>query len=270
MSTSTGPAEPDYQINAQYYDLIFPAPVREQLTTALRTALPGVRRIAEIGAGTGLFTQVLADLVGEGGEVFAIEPSSVMRAALATRLAGLADFDDGWAAQRVTIVPADALTAQIPESVDAVVLLNVVMHFSPEQRIPLWRTWASALRPGGLIIVESQYPQQPVDVPETVVPGRTLGRYTYDTVIRAEALDDHRVRWVMTYRTRMGDELVRTDVACFDCHVIPDRQLHQELRANACEPMPDSPDGVLVWRCGGSAPPTSTDRLVYSNDYQFQ
>lgn len=239
-----GVVEPGYQINAQYYDLIFPTAVRDQLAAALRAMLPGCRWIVEIGSGTGLFTPVLAELVGDGGEVFAIERSSVMRAALATRLSGLTE-----AAERVTIFPEDALRAEVPAPVDAVVLFNIVMHFAPAQRAQLWRRWTSALRPGGLIMMESQYPQEAVDVPEVVLPGRTVGRYTYDTVTRADVLDGGRVRWTMTYRTSCGGELVRAESVHFDCHVIPDHRLHDELRAEGCEPVPDRPDGVLVWRC---------------------
>lgn len=66
--------------NAAYYDLIFPEPVRDSLTEALQLLLPGARAVAEIGPGTGQFTEVLARPLGADADIFAIEPARIMRA----------------------------------------------------------------------------------------------------------------------------------------------------------------------------------------------
>ena len=232
-----------YAINGQYYDLIFPEPVRDQLTAALRALLAAPRRIAEIGAGTGGFTEVMQQLLAPDGELFAVEPNPVMRTGLATRIAGLPG-----ACERVTILPEDALTAQVPATVDAVVLFNVVMHFSLAERRQLWQRWAAALNPGGLVIVESQYPQTRVAVPPTVVPGRRVGRHRYETLTRADVLDDERITWTMTYRTRADEQVLREDTAVFDCYVISDQQLDAELTAAGCHPIANPPAGVLAWQ----------------------
>lgn len=238
-----------YAVNGQYYDLIFPAAVRERLTAALRDLLPGTRRIAEIGSGTGVFTEAMLELLPPDGELFAIEPSPVMRAALATRLAALPG-----APERVTILVEDALSAKAPERVDAVVLLNVVMHFSPPERERLWERWVAMLNPSGLVIMESQYPQTPVAVPPAVVPGRRLGRRHYDTVTRADVLDGERITWTMSYRTMAGDQVIHEDTAAFDCYVISDRQLDAELTTAGLRLVVERPGGVLAWR---SEPHTS-------------
>ncbi|GAA2605452.1 class I SAM-dependent methyltransferase [Actinomadura fulvescens] len=230
-----------YAVNAPYYDLIFPAPVRATLEGALRTLLPDARTVAEIGPGTGLFTETLARLLGPEAEIFAIEPARIMRAALMTRLARLPEAN-------VTVVPDDALDAELDVELDAVVLFNLIMHFGPDDRTRLWRKWAGALRPGGTLIMETQFPQTATPVPETVVPGGGLGRHRYDTVSRADVIDKDRIRWVMTYRTWAGDKPVRAETADFDCYVISDEILAQELTAAGLVPHPASPEGIQAWQ----------------------
>ncbi|MEV5831074.1 methyltransferase domain-containing protein [Spirillospora sp. NPDC052242] len=227
-----------YAVNAPYYDLIFPEEPRDALAATLRTLLADVRAVAEIGPGTGWFTEVLAGLADE---VFAVEPARIMRAALTARLARDPDL-----ARRVTVLPEDALTVRFPVPVDAVVMFNLVMHFSPEQRPALWRRWAEALAPGGLLLIEPQYPQKAEPVPAVTVPGRALGRRRYDVVTRADVAGDDLVRWVNTYRTWDGDALVAEETAEFDCHVISDERLASELTAAGFAPHPA--DGVHAWR----------------------
>src|ERR1700754_2934073 len=110
-----------YAVNAPYYDLIFPEPVRDSLTDALRRLLAGARAVAEIGSGTGQFTEALAGLLGSNAEIFAIEPARIMRASLVTRLSRLPE-----AAGTVTVLPEDALRAQVDVPLDAVVMFNLI------------------------------------------------------------------------------------------------------------------------------------------------
>lgn len=229
-----------YAVNAQYYDLIFPAAQRDAMSAALTTLLAGARRVVEIGAGTGQFTEVLVANLPEGGEVFAVEPAPVMRAALTTRLAALGD-------PPVTVLPHDALTAPVEGPVDAVVLLHVLTHFSPADRAALWDRWAPRLAPGGVVVVDVQMPQAPVAVPPTAVPGRTLGRRRYDTVSEA-VVDGDGLVWTMTYRVHEGDRLVSEESVSFPSFVVSDDALHAELRAAGLDPVADPPAGVLAWR----------------------
>ncbi|WP_170223762.1 class I SAM-dependent methyltransferase [Nonomuraea turkmeniaca] len=204
--------------------------------------MTGARTVAEIGPGTGLFTEVLLELLAPDGEIFAIEPTRIMRAALVTRVSRIPE-----AADKVTVVPEDALEAEVDTPLDGVVLFNMIMHFSPDQRARLWSKWARALRPGGLLIVESQYPQTATAVPPSVVPGGTLGRYRYDTLSRADVAGEDLIHWVMTYRTWRGDELIREETAEFDCHVISDETLATELLAVGLERHPAAPEGIQAW-----------------------
>ncbi|MGW0609037.1 hypothetical protein [Streptomyces sp. NPDC002788] len=163
-------------------------------------------------------------MLGPGGEIFAIEPTRIMRAALVTRLSRIAA-----AADTVTVLPEGALEAEVDLPLDAVVLFNMVMHFSPEQRVRLWRKWSGALRPGGLLIMESQHPQAATAVPPSVILGSTLGRHRYDTLARAEVQSEDLIRWMMTYRTWRGDELIREETARFDCHVVSQEVTGQQV-----------------------------------------
>ncbi|MEW2354052.1 class I SAM-dependent methyltransferase [Spirillospora sp. NPDC029432] len=233
-----------YGINAPYYDLIIPHEHWTAVAGTLTGILEGAGAIAEIGAGTGFYTRAMLEALGPDAEIFAIEPARIMRTGLVTRLAGLSAD----AATRVTVLPEDALSAEPGVPLDAVVLLNCVMHFGPEERSRLWRRWAERLRPGGLLVVEAQYPQRAEEVPASVVPGATLGRYRYETHSRAEVVDDGMIRWINTYRTLAGDRLVREETAEFDCHVISDETLAAELAAAGLEPAAAGAPGLHVWR----------------------
>ncbi len=235
-----------YAVNAQYYDLIFPREVRGLEIAALERLLPGARTVVEIGAGTGAITAAIVDLLPDGGEVFAIEPTAVMRVALATRLAAMTAAED-----RATILTDDAFTAKVDGPVDAVVMFHVLTHFAPADRRRLWTRWAGRLAPSGVIVTESQYPQRAAEVAETVVPGRRLGRRRYDTVTRADVIDGERIRWTMTYRVHEGDRLLWTDVADFESYVVSDAELDTELAVVGCSRIPELPDGILAWRAPG-------------------
>ncbi|GAA2400697.1 hypothetical protein GCM10010191_04860 [Actinomadura vinacea] len=232
-----------YGVNAPYYDLILPQAHWDDLAAALAELLPDARSVAEIGAGTGYFTEAMLGFLAPEAEIVAIEPARVMRAALVTRLARLPEAE-----RRVTVLAEDAVGAELGAPVDAVVLLNLIMHFAPDERPRLWRTWAAALSPGGLLVVEAQYPQKAEPVPASVIPGRTLGRRRYETVSRADVIGDDMIRWVNAYRTWEGDRLVSEEVAEFDCHVISDERLAEELSAAGLTPVQGAPEGLRVWR----------------------
>jgi SAM-dependent methyltransferase len=232
-----------YAVNAPYYDLILPTEQWSRVAESLGALLKDARTVAEVGAGTGYYTEAMLGLLPPNAEIFAIEPARVMRAALVTRLARLPGAE-----ARVTVLPEDAATADPGIGLDAVVLLNLVMHFAPNERERLWRKWASALNPGGLLIVEAQFPQKAEPVPPSTVPGRRLGRHRYETVSRADVVGYGMIRWVNTYRTWDGDRLVRAETAEFDCHVISDERLVAELSAAGLAPVHDAPEGLRLWR----------------------
>lgn len=111
---------------------------------ALVNPRPGMD-IADVGAGTGLFTRLLAAEVGPGGTVYAVDISgefveNVLRTA---REQGLENV--------VGIVNSQTGTGLDPGSVDLVFLSDTYHHF--ERPAAMLRSIHQALRPGGQLVV---------------------------------------------------------------------------------------------------------------------
>jgi ubiquinone/menaquinone biosynthesis C-methylase UbiE len=118
---------------------------RREIVSALE--LKGGMAVADIGAGTGLFTRLIADQVGPGGKVYAVDISKDFLAHIAkeTRRAGQA--------QVVTIQGSQDSTNLPPRSVDLAFLCDVYHHLESPQKV--LASIHEALRPGGaLVIVE--------------------------------------------------------------------------------------------------------------------
>ncbi|MBE7162074.1 MAG: class I SAM-dependent methyltransferase [Williamsia herbipolensis] len=234
-----------YAVNAQYYAAIFPPDHRDAVVRGLRAVLPGTGSIVEIGCGTGLFTVELLEHLGPGAELFALEPSPVMRAAATTRLV------DHPRAERVTVIPGDALSAPLPDDlaeVGAVVLLHVLTHLAPAERISVWRRHVPMLRAGGVLVVDPQWPQEPQDVPVDRWQGRRLGRYRYDTEAAARTSGPGVVDWTMTYRTVDDrDRLVDEQTVTFPSHVVSRTTLDAELAGHGLVAV-EGIDEVWAWR----------------------
>ena len=120
----------------------------------LRPAIEAGGRWADIGAGDGAFTLALADLLGPGGRIVAVDRD---RAALDRAAAAVAArFPD----TTLTTVVADftrplALAAEGPDDLsldvglDGLIAANS-LHFVPRERqVDVVRALASLLRPGG-------------------------------------------------------------------------------------------------------------------------
>jgi 16S rRNA A1518/A1519 N6-dimethyltransferase RsmA/KsgA/DIM1 with predicted DNA glycosylase/AP lyase activity len=114
-----------------------------EIRKKLPPLLAGIRRsILEIGAGTGLITTSLAGWTP--AEIFALEPSAGMRAVLLSRLASRPEL-----LERVTVLPCDALSVELDEPAEAVVMINVMYALEPGYRKRLWPVLAAQLEPGG-------------------------------------------------------------------------------------------------------------------------
>jgi SAM-dependent methyltransferase len=119
-------------------------------------------RVADVGAGDGDWTEVLARRVGETGHVYATEVDEDLVAELRERME-----EEGL--ENVTVVLGDQESTGLPEDCcDAVLLRMVYHHFTDaaKMRAGLKR----ALRPGGLIAIVDIVPQERwrdlEDVPE--------------------------------------------------------------------------------------------------------
>src|SRR5262245_61990756 len=115
---------------ADRYDQARPSYPPAALTWALGTE---VRRVVDLGAGTGILTRVLVDL---GHEVVPVEPDAGMRRRLADVTPGTQAVDG--TAERIPLPDA---------SVDAVVAGQAYHWFDTERAHP---EIARVLRPGGV------------------------------------------------------------------------------------------------------------------------
>jgi predicted methyltransferase len=101
--------------------------------------------VADVGAGTGLFTLALAERVGPKGQVYAVDVQAyfldhIGQKALEAKL------------DNVTLVRADQASAKLPEgSVDLVLLCDSYHHV--EQPAAYLASLKAALRPGGRLVI---------------------------------------------------------------------------------------------------------------------
>jgi SAM-dependent methyltransferase len=113
----------------------------------LRAAVEPGGTWADIGAGEGAFTLALADLLGPGGRIVAVDRDA--RALRANEAAVRARFlDVEYAA--VTADLAGPLT--LPE-LDGLVAANSLHYVGRDRQVPVVRALAAHLRPGGRFVV---------------------------------------------------------------------------------------------------------------------
>jgi ubiquinone/menaquinone biosynthesis C-methylase UbiE len=130
----------------------------------LAAAKPGMS-VADIGAGTGLFTMMLSDAVGPAGRVYAEEVIGKFSRYIAERAALEKRYNV------VSVVGTDRGVGLSPESIDLAFLCDVYHHFDhPEEMLSSIRR---SLRAGGeLLLVDfRREPGRPVWVFEHVRAG---------------------------------------------------------------------------------------------------
>ena len=143
---------------------------------------PGTR-VADIGCGEGYFTLRLARAVGPQGLVFAVDIN-------ARALAALKKQADQQLLTNVTVVVSESTDTRLPvESVD-VLLISDVLHEVPEvQRLPLVQSAVRALRPGGFLYLIDYRKSRDVkfDPYEKLIPRDELVRICTDAGLRLDA-----------------------------------------------------------------------------------
>ncbi|TDC38632.1 class I SAM-dependent methyltransferase [Micromonospora sp. KC213] len=216
----------EYAISGEYLHLLS-EPAWQALRTPVTKALGGAvgeATLLDVGAGTGLGTEVLAAAVPDT-DVVAVEPSPVLRAVLLSRMAAQPDLR-----QRVTVVAADALGADLPARLGAVLAMNMIGHLDPDGRRTFLRRIAERLAPGAPLVLNLQPPAEPTPVPFSVFGTVPVGRHTYEGGGSAEPSGPDTVTWRMRYRVLDADGTVlHEDHADYRWHVTPAEVLLADL-----------------------------------------
>jgi ubiquinone/menaquinone biosynthesis C-methylase UbiE len=140
---------------------------------------PG-ERIADVGAGTGLYTRLFATAVGEGGWVYAIDiaPRFIEHINVTARDAGL---------ENVTgIVNSQSSINLPPQSVDLVFICDTYHHFEAPEKI--LASISRALKPGGQLVL-IDFERVPGTSREWVVSHVRAGREVFRGEIEAAGLE---------------------------------------------------------------------------------
>ncbi|ROO60483.1 methyltransferase family protein [Micromonospora sp. Llam0] len=217
-----------YQEAGEFLDLLS-VDAWEALRTPVQQALVGSSSSApavDLGAGSGRGVQILAETL-PAGEIIAVEPSPVQRAALHARI-----VDDPDLVSRTTVVAGTAQQVALPESIGAVLAMNMIGHLTAAERGALWQRLASRLCDGAPLVVNLQPPAEAVAVPESEFTTVRVGRLRYQGSGAAQPAGADQVTWRMRYRV-LDDEgrSVREIVADYTWYVVSESQLIEELSA---------------------------------------
>ncbi|MEV4564242.1 class I SAM-dependent methyltransferase [Nonomuraea sp. NPDC049419] len=225
-----------------FYDLFHEDGHVPAIRESLPPLLDGVRRgVIEIGAGTGLITEVIARATP--GEIYAVEPSPGMRSVLVNRLA-----HDPELLRRVTVLPCGGLDVKVDEPAQAVVMISVLQSFTAAERPELWRVLAGHLETDGRLVFNWRDRDLPRPEAEPGVMGSyTVGRHTYEVAGQVLDVTGDRVTSRFLYRVRQGDLLLSEDEVVSTAHRPAGAVLAAELK-EAGFVRDDAPDGMQVWR----------------------
>ena len=189
-------------ISLPFYDLLQENGHVPEIGKKLPPLLAGVRRsVLEIGAGTGLITASLTDWTP--AEIFALEPSAGMRAVLLSRLSSRPEL-----LKRVTVLPCDALSVDLDEPVEAVVMINVMYALEPDYRKRLWPVLAAQLAPAGLLVFTWRAGGPPAPRSLQELDSRQVGRHTYTVLSEILESDKEAFRARYLYRITEGEQVI--------------------------------------------------------------
>jgi SAM-dependent methyltransferase len=189
-------------VSPPFYDLFHENGHVPEIREKLPPLLAGVpRSVLEIGAGTGLITTSLADWTP--AEIFALEPSAGMRGVLLSRLSSRPDL-----LKRVTVLPCDALSVDLNDAVEAVVMINVMYAMEPDYRKRLWPVLADQLEPSGLLVFTWRDGGPPAPRPLHELGSRQVGRHTYTVLSEILESDEEACRARYLYRITQDDKVI--------------------------------------------------------------
>ncbi|MGI5493472.1 class I SAM-dependent methyltransferase [Microtetraspora malaysiensis] len=224
-----------------FYDLFHEKGHVPEIRKKLPPLLTDVRRsILEIGAGTGLITTSLADWTP--AEIFALEPSTGMRAVLVSRLGARPEL-----LERVTVLPCDALSVALDEPVEAMVMINVMYALEPDYRKRLWPVLAAQLEPGGLLVFTWRDGGAPPVRPIKELESRQVGRHTYTVFSEILESDGEVCKARYLYQITQDDKVISEEEIVGHAYRPVWETLKGEM-AGAGFVQTEAPEGLLAWR----------------------
>ncbi|MEV0149252.1 MULTISPECIES: class I SAM-dependent methyltransferase [unclassified Nonomuraea] len=232
-----------YAVAVPFYDLFHEDGHVPGIRELLPPLLAGVRRsVMEIGAGTGLITELIARETP--AEIYAVEPSLGMRSVLVSRLAAEPDT-----LRRVTVLPCGALDVEVEEPVEAIVMISVLQSFPVAERAKLWRVLAGQLEPGGRLIFNWRDPVASAPDELRTMGSYQVGRHVYEVAgqVLEVAGESTTSRFVYRIRRRHDDVVLSEDEVVITNHRPSTGNLVAELEA-AGFAREQAPPGMHVWR----------------------
>lgn len=195
-----------YTPAAEFFDLVGHRHIVSS-APAVRAVLSGLDTghgpVVDIGAGTGLVTEVIADTL-PGVEIIAAEPSPGMRSVLTSRVFGNPELR-----RRVTVTAESAQDITLPDRISAALLFGVAGHLTLAERKDLWQRLAERLPAGGIVVVELMGVDTPRTIPSTRMLTETVGRQTYEWWIAGEPAGGDVMRWHTLWRVYAEGKLMR-------------------------------------------------------------
>ena len=252
----------EYDAAAPYLHLLMMTAwegLRGQLADEMATVDPSAGAVVELGAGTGIGTDLVLDTV-PSAPVLALEPSAALRAVLIARLVSHPQ------AERLTVLPCTAQDAVLPERICAVLGAHVVGHLDPADRRRLWRELAARLGPGAPVLLTAEGPETPVMIPWfPPIEVRAAG-LAYRVTGSAEPDGPDAVRWRMRYDTRSDDGVVlHTAETAYRYHTVGVEALAAELY-DAGLLITTCADGRVFARAPGPVPPRARPGGLRAHD----
>jgi len=191
---------------AEFYDLMSEqhwAQRKPLIAAALGECKPQAGPVVDVGAGTGLVVELIAQRLPTA-QIVAVEPSAGMRAALATRLVCRSGL-----AQRTTIVAGMFDSVDLPPRFAGLCALGVLGHLTQAGRRSLFELLRSRLADSAPAVVDVFKETAPPLGVRLCIARRTVGDLRYETWSQGERGPDGSIHWMITYRVLRAAQVLR-------------------------------------------------------------
>lgn len=200
----------DYEAWAEFGDVLrLPSDPERDAAASIPWESAGFQAhlpLIDVGPGSGVTTVVLAEKFPEA-EVIAVEPDSLMRSLLMTRLTERPDVRE-----RTTVLPGAIQDSWLPAECGGALLFNVIYFLGERERERFWERMARVLVPGAPVLMSRSYGgAQDEDVERKLVKSGVVGRQEYQRWYESHSLGDGRVEIINHYVVLRDGEVVRDE-----------------------------------------------------------